>query len=335
MLDERGWKTPPRESRRPNGGGDRPFSRGHLYRMLGNAIYRGQIMHKGTIYPGEHPAIIDGELWDTTQRQLAANRNGERSPTATAPSLLAGLAFDDAGNRLGPSHAKKGSRRYRYYVSATMDKPLRVPAQELENIVARELAACMADELSLHALCDDDAMLYRGILAGAKRLREALLSAQTSVRNEAARSLVQRIVVGQQAIRITVLGDALGARGRTLDRHASITLKRCGQAVRLISASATDWPRGPDPKLIALLSRAQVWFERLATGKATALEVIAKDEQVTGSWVARVIHLAFLAPDIAQAIVDGRQPPDLTAERLMRIVPLPIAWEAQREHLGF
>ena len=334
-LDERGWRTPPRESRRLNSGGDRPFSRGHLYRMLGNAIYRGQITHKGTIYPGEHPAIIDGELWDATQRQLAANRNGERSPTATAPSMLAGLVFDAAGNRLSPTHAKKGSHRYRYYVSAAVDKPLRIPAQELENIVARELAACMTDELPLHALCDEDAMLYRNILASARGFRQSLLSATTSVCSEATRSLVQRIVVGHQAISITVLGDALGAPGRTLDRHASMTLKRCGHAVRLISASTTESPRAPDPKLIALLSRAQDWFEQLATGRATALEVIAERERVTGSWVARVIHLAFVAPDIAQAIIDGRQPPELTAERLMRLVPLPMDWQAQRERLGF
>jgi site-specific DNA recombinase len=60
----------------------------------------------------------------------------------------------------------------------------------------------------------------------------------------------------------------------------------------------------------------------------------AGNNSQASSWVARVIHLAFLAPDIAQAIVDGRQPPDLTAERLMRLVPLPTTWQAQREHLG-
>lgn len=57
---------------------------------------------------------------------------------------------------------------------------------------------------------------------------------------------------------------------------------------------------------------SQDWFERLATGKASGLEAIAKDEQVTGSWVARVIHLAFLAPDIAQATAVG-----ITSEKLI------------------
>lgn len=167
------------------------------------------------------------------------------------------------------------------------------------------------------------------------KLAESLASAKAEACAEAVRSLVQRISVDHRAILITVSGAPLGAPDRTLSREAPITLKRCGLGIRLISTTTNESPREPDPKLIALLARAQDWFARLATGKATALETIAKDEQVTGPWVARVVHLAFLAPDIAQAIVEGRQPPELTAERLMRIVPLPSDWEAQRKHLGF
>ena len=162
-LDDRSWKTPLRESRRPGGAGDRPFSRGHLYRILGNVIYRGQISHRGATYPGTHPAIIDDALWDAVQAQLAANRNGEHSASATAPSMLTGLVFDEAGNRFGPTHAKKESRRYRYYVSAAENDPIRIPAQELEDVVVRELAVCLADELWLHDLCDDDAIQMSAI----------------------------------------------------------------------------------------------------------------------------------------------------------------------------
>ena len=192
----------------------------------------------------------------------------------------------------------------------------------------------LADEFALHTLCDDDAALLRIVLTNGTRLREALTSTKLQTRIDTLRSLIERIVVSQNKIRITIQASALGVPDRTLHREGAITLKRCGRAMRLISASA-DATRAADPKLIALLSRAQDWFERLATGKATALEVIAKEEKVTSSWVARVIHLAFLAPDIARAIVDGRQPPELTAERLMRLVPLPMDWSAQGKHLGF
>ena len=334
-LDDRGWRTPPRQTRRAGQAGDRPFSRGHLYRILGNVIYRGQIAHRGVAYPGEHPALIADDLWNAAQAQLASNRNGERKAATAMPSMLAGLAFDANEHRLTPTHAKKGSRRYRYYTSPAKQDPLRVPAQELDEIVVRELKACLSDGLALQPLGDDDAGQLRTVMANAKRLIEALASANQRIQSDAVRSLLARVVVGEAAIAITIRGDALGAPDRTLHREAPITHRLCGRTMRLISTSAEPARRVADPKLLALLSRSQDWFTRLATGQAASLEAIAKAEQVTSSWIARVIHLAFLAPDITQAIVDGRQPPELTAERLMRLVPVPMAWDAQRAHLGF
>ncbi|MGB8902132.1 MAG: recombinase family protein, partial [Methylocella sp.] len=76
------------------------FSRGALYLMLQNWLYRGNIAHKEKIYPGQHQAIIEPELWQAVQDRLAAGRR-ERSVAvvAEAPSLLAGLIFDSEGNR--------------------------------------------------------------------------------------------------------------------------------------------------------------------------------------------------------------------------------------------
>src|SRR5271155_5720920 len=72
--------------------GGKPFSRGHLYTLLSNPIYTGQIAHKGELYPGQHPALIDDETWTAVQDQLAAHA-GDHRPRAKAaePSLLAGL----------------------------------------------------------------------------------------------------------------------------------------------------------------------------------------------------------------------------------------------------
>jgi hypothetical protein len=50
----------------------KPFSRGHLYRLLANPIYTGRIAHKGRLYPGQHPALLDDETWTAVQDQLAA-----------------------------------------------------------------------------------------------------------------------------------------------------------------------------------------------------------------------------------------------------------------------
>ena len=81
--------------------------------MLRNRIYRGRIVHKDKHYPGKHEAIVDGALWDEVQRQLGANRIDRATGAhAAEPSLLAGLIYDDSGQRMTPSHANKKGTRY-------------------------------------------------------------------------------------------------------------------------------------------------------------------------------------------------------------------------------
>jgi site-specific DNA recombinase len=97
--------------------GRQKLSRGALYLMLQNRIYRGEITHKGHSYSGNHPAIIEQPLWDQVQAVLATNRTERATGTRTKhPSLLTGLLFDDKGGRLTPTYATKKGRRYRYYV---------------------------------------------------------------------------------------------------------------------------------------------------------------------------------------------------------------------------
>ena len=101
--------------------GGQKLSRGALYLMLQNRIYRGEITHKGNAYPGEHQPIVDKVLWDQVQAILAENRvDRATGADAKQPSLLAGLAFDENGERLTPSHAVKKGTRYRYYVSTSL-----------------------------------------------------------------------------------------------------------------------------------------------------------------------------------------------------------------------
>ena len=93
--------------------------------------------------------------------------------------------------------------------------------------------------------------------------------------------------------------------------------------------------RQPDATLIALLAKAQDGFTRLRSGKADCIKSIAQAENVTSSYVTRVIYLAFLAPDIVKTIMTGKQPSTLSAQRLIQSVPLPLHWPKQRALLGF
>ncbi len=98
--------------------GGKPLSCGALYLMLKNRIYRGEIVHKDHVYPGEHQPIIDETLWGAVQTRLAGNALKHRTGVLVKnASLLAGLVFDSQGNRMTPSHAVKSGTRYRYYVS--------------------------------------------------------------------------------------------------------------------------------------------------------------------------------------------------------------------------
>ena len=110
------YRTKPSPVPRGRFYGGTPFTRGHLYRILQNHVYLGEVLHKDAAHRGEHPAVVERKLWDEVQQVMATNRRaaatGSRSEST---SLLSGLVFDDAGNRMSPAHANKAGRRYRYY----------------------------------------------------------------------------------------------------------------------------------------------------------------------------------------------------------------------------
>ena len=131
--------------------------------MLQNRVYRGEIVHKGAAYPGEHPAIVDEELWRQVQEKLEANgveRTGARDRAKLA-YLLAGVLFDAEGEAMTPTHAIKKGVRYRYYVSRRLitgrqgergareqrrrEQGQRLPAGDLERLAVDRLKAFFAD----------------------------------------------------------------------------------------------------------------------------------------------------------------------------------------------
>ena len=112
--------------------------------------------------------------------------------------------------------------------------------------------------------------------------------------------------------------------------------RRCGGAVRLVvspQGNGPQVPREPDTTLLGLIGKAQSWLDRM-TQQGQGIGEIANAEQVSPGYVTRMLHLALLAPDIVQAIAQGRQPMSLNATKLMKCMPLPMDWEQQRTLLG-
>ncbi len=163
-LDAAGIKSKRRVHRNGTAYGNQGFSQGALYLLLQNRTYRGEAMHKGNAYPGEHKAIIDKPLWDAVQSVLAENRIKRASGTNTkAPSLLTGLLFDETGERLTPTWSIKKGTRYRYYVSTSLIKGgrrvpssrRRIPAGDLETIIAERVRKLLSNRGELLEAVDE------------------------------------------------------------------------------------------------------------------------------------------------------------------------------------
>ena len=132
-------------------------------------------------------------------------------------------------------------------------------------------------------------------------------------------------------------GSQTGALGNgdALRLRVPAQLKLCSDEMRLVipPGQGPELQPRPDATLIKALTRAHRWKKRLVTGEAPSTSAIAKEEGVTGQYVSRVMRLAFLAPDIAEAMLFGHQPADLELKRLMK--GIPIGWDEQRRALGF
>ena len=93
----------------------------------------------------------------------------------------------------------------------------------------------------------------------------------------------------------------------------------------------------PDPALLRLVLKARALWDMLLQGDVAGLGALARREGVSGSYATRLVRAAFLAPDILAAILEGGQPDDLTAARLLQACRrgLPLDWREQRTLLGF
>ncbi len=344
----------------PKGG--KPLVRGALYLLLQNRIYRGEIVHKDASYPGEHPAIVDEALWEAVQRTLAANRHErEIGPRATEPSMLAGLLYDENGERLVPSHANKKGVRYRYYVSQSLlrgprsasERGYRIPAAELDQLVSGRLRDLLADRhevLEAVGVYVISAAEVAALPAKAQELAREWPTLGASERRTRLAQLGARAVLGPESVRVELSRAGLRAlltasndtpaprdeRTEPLSILIPARLKRVGMEMRMV----VDGPskaarRAPDRSLHRLLAQAQRYGELLLDGSGRTMRELASEAGVTRSYLARVARLAFLAPSIVGAILMDEHPLALNGKALASNHRLPMKWNEQKFHLGF
>ena len=337
--------------------GGKPFSRGHLYGLLANPIYTGQIAQKGELYPGLHPALIDNETWTAVRNQFAANTSDHRRKArATEPSLLAGLLVDARGERLTLSHAVTRGRRYRYYVSAALiteagtdrAQGWRLAAREIEDAVTRVLVDALTSPARLVERFGAAGMPgehMRKMLGRAARLAAALSRSQEE-RAKLVRGLVEQVIVDDKMLTIKLRrGPLLGgdiassasqdASGSAVGLSTAVVFKRRAAETKLVLPGLAEHAHSSrcDPALIKAIARGRSWFEELAIGRARSLQELAKREGITRRYIRRLVGLAFLSPQLVEAILQGRQPVELTATRLTEL-DLPLDWTEQHKLLA-
>jgi DNA invertase Pin-like site-specific DNA recombinase len=344
--------------------GGKPLARGALYVMLRNRIYRGEVVHKDQHYPGEHEPIIDEGLWEEVQAKLSANAveraAGERM---LSPSLLAGLLYDGQGHRMTPSHAVKKGMRYRYYVSQPLicqtreaaPEGLRIAAAEIERIVLSRIGELIADPGRLADALGayvETAGGQQQILMRAGEVAASWPELPVTQSRPAVAMLCRCITIQSERIDIEISGRGLYAFLRDEPTETSAAalqhdhplllsfptrLCRIGQGKRLVidAAMRPGMSGRPDPKLIKLLVRAHRLKEKLRGSPGARIADLAMREKLSPSYVALLLRLTFLAPDITRAILEGRQPGGFTAQKLVTYSGLPFGWPEQRQALGF
>ncbi|MEQ9490515.1 MAG: recombinase family protein [Alphaproteobacteria bacterium] len=349
-TDRLGLVTKRRLSKAGNLSGGKSFSRGNLYEILSNPTYVGRIPAKDESYPGLHDAIINEETWNRVQDQLNGNAVGRASDTNnTSQMMLTGLVFDETGDPLTPTYANKKGRRYRYYVSNRVlidasrhDDGWRLPARALEPVVKAMLVEWLDTDIQSYS--SGDALISRKYSATVQNLREVLETGEPAEQATHIRSLVERIDLSPTAIKITMhrktLAGLIGIDPEQIKEEAlsiqrSITLRRRGVERKIVLTNGNRTGATHDPALCTLIGWSRRWFTELATGQISSVDAIADREKMNGSDVSRILQLAFLAPDIVDAILEGRQPIELTVRDLKRLGTLPADWQAQRRLLGF
>jgi site-specific DNA recombinase len=327
-LEQRGirskaWVT---SQGRPMGGAT--FARGALYALLKNHHYRGLIKHRDKVYPGLHVPIVDEHLFEAVQQDLAIKRvvrNGLGPRVARSP--LVGIIFDGEGRPFTPTFGKgKGGKVYRYYVCRGEGGgcPRGHPGDKLETLVLD-----LVRRITRHP----DTPL-ESLREWVTRV-EVRPSSVVLVIPAAPLFGTERHDLALADLRSSLLeGDMaeLDPRGEGVRVSVPIKVQFRGGQTWLSGVEPSAGPHRPRPNS-ALVRALRSAHGVLASCGVRPLELYGRHGSATApqdTYSARLAKMAFLAPDLQQAILQGRQPPCLTVKVLLQ-ADIPLAWEDQRE----
>jgi site-specific DNA recombinase len=303
-----------------------PFGRGTLYYLLSNHFYIGEVKYKNEILPGEQPAIMDRALFDAVRQKSLAQWSHRTIVRNKSDHLLTGLLFDDAGYRMMPTHATKAGIRYRYYVSApslhgeaktaSAGSISRAPAADIEDIVIKsikEYLAARQDSSTTNAVRLEDrdfTQLITDIVVHEDRLVVRLKSGHADEKSDASEN--QSLSIPWQK------PPSKKSRQILLPHNVSRSETQPEQFERRA-------------RLVSAIARGRRWLDEVISGRVTTVAQLCAREKCSVRQVNMTISLAFLAPNLVKAAVEGRLPRGVGVERLR---DPPTEWRQQFEALG-
>ncbi|MDT8760519.1 recombinase family protein [Sphingomonas psychrotolerans] len=340
-----------------------PVTRTFIYGILARPAYIGEFHVDGEVIRALHEPLIDRETWEAARR-LKESRKLKLPPVTADTNLLLGFLFDDLGRQMvmwpGTRQCTLTSRRYyvstsNHRITRTGTRALRATAADLEDLVRAVICAFYRDRedvsIAVHKLGYRDADTDKLIDVGAKVARFLETCDRRKLRR-AWEALIERIEISRERVRIILRCEQVRAllawsgrggfrRAPNPDaRHHHIYVLeseaftvRAQREFRLPINTAAE-PGKPKRGLVDLMAFARRAQTVVYENRSLTFEQIAKRLHCRQPMVMRALRLNYLAPDIIAAIVDGRQPADLTRRKLLN-TSIPMDWVQQRALLGF
>ncbi len=317
-LEERGIQSRIRKLSSSRVIGGIPFTTGPLSHMLGNRVYLGEINHKDKSFPGEHEPIIGNEQFDQVQQTRRSVSTGPTLGYKKSGALVAGLIYDDRGNRMSPTHVKKGNVRYYYYQSWVLAQGQRSKAGSVERVPALEVE--------------------RAVIAGVLEYCGKTISSETEA-CMFVREIVQRVDVLTKGLKLTIKPTSdtadvpievppemivISWTKPSNTRKREILCQQDHSVSRPIRTEART-------RLLKAIAQGRYWLDMLVCGNVADISSLAAKHKLSEKTIRSTISLAFLAPNIVQATIDGKLSRGLGVSQM---TDLPANWVQQRHQLG-
>lgn len=301
--------------------GGLPLGRGQLFHLLKNRVYIGEIVHGDKSWPGLHEPIVERETFDAVQALLTRCTVPRRVRARKWPSPLTGLVRDAAGGLMSPVTAQRGGRAWRYYVSSRLQRGMSVemPAGGLRRVAAAPLEEVVATAL-------------RELIGRPEAPWNDLRDLITGVTVTSDRVLLN-LTIEARARALQIIPPPAADGSTTLAVPARLQ-KRAGRVWLEAGSSGRTERRRIDRTLVAGLRRAHRELAIVGISPAGRTSSWRDCRAIGNEYIRSLVPIAFLAPDIQQAIMEGRQPIGMTLQSL-RGRSLPVSWEDQRTLLGF